>query len=76
MYRVGRTEIAAAARVLRSGKLFRYDIGDVCARFETRYADYLGTKHCILSSSGTTALTAALVGRRRACCATRAISPC
>jgi dTDP-4-amino-4,6-dideoxygalactose transaminase len=62
MYRIGDKEIERLDRAVRSGRLFRYDIGQECARFEKRYARQLGVKHCALTSSGTTALTAALVG--------------
>ncbi len=62
MLRVGQKEIDAIARVLLSGKVFRYDIGGECGRFERRFARYLGVKHATLCSSGTAALTAALVG--------------
>jgi dTDP-4-amino-4,6-dideoxygalactose transaminase len=62
MYTVGEEEIEAVAEVIRSGKLFRYDVGRQCDRFERRYADYLGVGHCALAASGTYALTAALVG--------------
>ena len=64
MYRIGREEIDAISGVLLSGKVFRYGIGNACTRFEERYAKYLGAKHVMLTSSGTTALTAALVGQR------------
>jgi len=62
MYRVGQKEVDAIARVLLSGKIFRYGIGAECRRFERRYAKFLGVKHVCMTSSGTTALTAALVG--------------
>jgi dTDP-4-amino-4,6-dideoxygalactose transaminase len=62
MYRVGQKEVDAIAKVLLSGKVFRYNIGGECARFERRYAKMLGVKHVLLTSSGTTALTAALGG--------------
>jgi len=62
MYRVGKKELDAVARVLRSGRVFRYNIGGECARFERRYARVLGVKHVHLTASGTTALTAALAG--------------
>lgn len=60
MLRVGQKEVDAIAKVLLSGKVFRYNIGGECARFEQRYAKYLGVKHVWMTSSGTTALTAAL----------------
>ncbi|NQT88510.1 DegT/DnrJ/EryC1/StrS family aminotransferase [bacterium] len=62
MYRVGQKEVDAVAKVLLSGKVFRYGIGGECARFERRYGKMLGVKHTLLTSSGTTALTAALGG--------------
>jgi dTDP-4-amino-4,6-dideoxygalactose transaminase len=60
VYVVGEEEIAALARVIRSGALFRYGIGSECDRFETRYAQYLGTKHFALAASGSNALAAAM----------------
>jgi dTDP-4-amino-4,6-dideoxygalactose transaminase len=62
MYRVGQKEVDAIARVLLSGKVFRYQIGRECARFERRWAKHLGVGHAWLTSSGTTALSAALGG--------------
>lgn len=64
MYRIGQKEIDAVSEVLLSGKVFRYGIGGACTRFEERYSKYLGVRHCIMTSSGTTALTAALVGQK------------
>ena len=62
MLRVGQKEIDAIAKVLLSGKVFRYNIGGECGRFEKRYSKFLGVKHVWMTSSGTTALTAALGG--------------
>ncbi len=62
MYIVGQEEIDAIAEVIRSGKLFRYGVGQECDRFEQRYAGYLDVKHCSLTASGTYGLTAALIG--------------
>jgi dTDP-4-amino-4,6-dideoxygalactose transaminase len=62
MFRVGQPEIDAFADVVRSGKIFRYGKGGQCDKFEGRYAKMLGVKHAHLTSSGTTALTAALAG--------------
>jgi dTDP-4-amino-4,6-dideoxygalactose transaminase len=62
MLRAGQKEIDAVAKVVRSGKLFRYGKGSQCERFEQRYAKYLGVKHALMCSSGTSALTAALAG--------------
>lgn len=63
MYQVGKEEIDAISEVLLTGKLFRYGIGTACATFEERYAKFLGVKHAMLTSSGTTALHAALVSQ-------------
>ncbi len=62
MFRVGQKEVDAIAKVLLSGKLFRYGIGGECERFERCYAKSLGVRHVCMTSSGTTALTAALAG--------------
>lgn len=61
MYIVGEEEVEALAQVVRSGALFRYGVGGACDRFEERYAEWLGTKHVGLTSSGTFALTASLI---------------
>ena len=62
MYIMGEEEIEAVAKVLRSGKLFRYGNGDECETFERRYAEYLGVKHARLTCSGSYALHSALIG--------------
>ncbi len=64
MYRVGNEELKRIRSVVETGRLFRYGIGDECATFERRYAEKLGVKHCVLTASGTNALTAALIGAR------------
>jgi dTDP-4-amino-4,6-dideoxygalactose transaminase len=61
VYIAGEEEIAAIARVIRSGALFRYGVGSECDRFEARYAQYLGVKHFALAASGSNALAAAMV---------------
>ena len=63
MFRIGKEEIKAIENVLLSGKVFRYGIGGECNRFEERYSEYLDVKHCLMTSSGTTALTAAMIGQ-------------
>jgi dTDP-4-amino-4,6-dideoxygalactose transaminase len=60
MYVVGEEEIEAIARVIRSGKLFRYGEEGQCATFEKQYAACLGVGNFGLSASGTFALTAGL----------------
>lgn len=62
MYRIGQKEIDGVARVVNSGKAFRYGIGGECERFEQRYAKRLGAKYCVQTASGTHSLTAALIG--------------
>lgn len=62
MYKIGQEEIDAVAEVIRTGKLFRYGIGNACETFEKRYAEYLGVKHVMLNTSGTVSLHAALAG--------------
>lgn len=61
MYLVGEEEAEALARVVKAGALFRYGVGSECDRFEERYAEYLGTRHVALTSSGTFALTASVI---------------
>lgn len=53
------TEIAAAERVLRSGKL-NYWTGEECRLFEAEYAARLGRTHAISLANGTVALELAL----------------
>lgn len=62
MYKLGQEEIDAVAACINSGKMFRYYEGGLCHQFEQRWAKHLGVKYAHMSSSGTTALTAALVG--------------
>jgi len=62
MFEIGSKEIDAIAKVIRSGKMFRYHPGGECERFEKRYAKFLGVRHVCVTSSGTTALSAAMVG--------------
>jgi len=61
MYIVGEEEIDALAKLIRSGKLFRYGVGGECDRFEARYADHLGVSQFALTVSGTYALSAAMI---------------
>jgi len=67
MLKVGEAEVRAAARVIRSGVLFRY--GDPrkghpneCAKFERELAAKVGKKHALLVTSGTAALVCSLAG--------------
>lgn len=62
MYRIGQPEIDAVAKIIKKGKLFRYAKDSECNRFETRWSKYLNVKHAHMTSSGTAALTAAMIG--------------
>ena len=63
MFRMGKEEIAAVARVIESKQLFRVNTGYREAdKFEEEYAKVIGTDYAILMSSGTGALIAGLVG--------------
>lgn len=62
MYRIGKEEIDAAARVIASKQLFRVG-GELreCANFEKEWAEKIGTKNALLiSGGGTAALTSAI----------------
>jgi dTDP-4-amino-4,6-dideoxygalactose transaminase len=61
MYIIGDREIEAIAEAIRSGNIFRYEIGNRCETFERRYAEILSVKHVHMTASGTNALTAALI---------------
>ena len=64
MYGIGQPELDRIAGVFATGNLFRYlaEGGAECERFESRYAERLGVRHCLMTASGTNALTAALMG--------------
>jgi perosamine synthetase len=55
---IGEEEIAAVVSVLKSGQLAQ---GPRVAEFEERFAAFCGVRHAIATSSGTTALVAALL---------------
>jgi dTDP-4-amino-4,6-dideoxygalactose transaminase len=57
--RFGTEEENAVLEVLRSGKLNR-NCGTRVKEFEARFADHLGVKHAIMSTSGTAAIHIAL----------------
>lgn len=60
MYRIGQAEIDALAKVIRDGPFFRYDEDNACDAAERGLQAYLGAAHVCLSSSGNTALIAAM----------------
>ena len=64
MYEIGKPEIAAVARVIESGQLFRYRGGEggECDKFERELCAKLGAKYSLLMTSGTSALICALAG--------------
>ena len=55
---IGEDEVAAVARVMRSGMLAQ---GSVVTEFESHFAEYCGVEHAIGVNSGTAALHAALL---------------
>ena len=61
MYEIGRAEIEAVTKVIRSGKLMR-DFGGTgswCERFEAALAEKVGVKYAVTTCSGTSALIGA-----------------
>ena len=52
-------EIQAVAEVLASNRV-NYWTGDLCRDFERRFANWVGTRHAVALSNGTTALEACL----------------
>ncbi|MGI6203504.1 MAG: DegT/DnrJ/EryC1/StrS family aminotransferase [Eubacteriales bacterium] len=63
MYRIGKEEIEALARVIESRDLFKINSG-ACEvlNFEAELCEKLGVKHSILMTSGKAALISGLVG--------------
>jgi perosamine synthetase len=57
---LGPDDAGAVARVLESGKLTQLT-GPSVQQFEERFAAYHGASHCVATSSGTTAIHAALI---------------
>ncbi len=55
---LGKEEISSVVSVLKSGALAQ---GKMVEQFEKDFAEYIGTKHAIATSSGTTALHLALL---------------
>jgi len=64
MYEIGKAELRNIAKVIESGQTFRYRGGEGgwCDRFEAALARKIGVKHALATSSGTAALTCAMVG--------------
>ncbi len=63
MYRIGKEEIKAVSRVIKSGKLFRYleEPGET-DKFEQELAEKIGVKYAFSVNSGTSALICAFAG--------------
>jgi dTDP-4-amino-4,6-dideoxygalactose transaminase len=57
---MGDEEIAAAAEVMRSQKLFRYGGTGQCEALEKEAGEWLGVKHAVFLTTGTAGLTCAL----------------
>ena len=64
MYIMGKEEAEAAARVIKSGKLFRYLGGEEreSELFEKEWSEKIGVKHTVVVTSGTAALICGMVG--------------
>lgn len=62
MYRIGDVELKRIERLFEGGKIFRYGMGGECDTFEKDWGKHLGTKYVRMTTSGTSALYAALVG--------------
>jgi len=65
MYIMGKAEIDAVAKVIKSGRLFRYHDGKVnpfIGSFEKAIARKLGTRYAFATNSGTSSLICALAG--------------
>ncbi len=64
-HNLGIEEIEAVSRVIRSGKLFRYqNQPGECRKFEESFARKFGANYAILVTSGTNALVAALLASK------------
>lgn len=62
MYEIGNLEVQAIKNIISKKKLFRYHENSECDLFEIKYSKYLSIKYTALTTSGTTALTSALIG--------------
>ena len=63
MFRIGKEEVEAVARVIESKQLFRVNEAlKEADNFEREFSEVIGTDYAVLMSSGTGALIAALVG--------------
>ncbi len=63
MFRIGKEEAEAVARVLETGELFRVNTAlQEAEKFDKEFSEVIGTEYSILLSSGTGALMAALAG--------------
>ena len=56
---IGQGDVDAVSAVLRSGKLFRYDGGQI-ETWEKTYREYIGTEYALAVTNGTAALEIAL----------------
>ena len=63
MYELGKREIDAITKVIKEGQLFRYRGGEGgwCDKFESAFAEKMGTKFGLVVSSGTGGLICALI---------------
>ena len=64
MYRIGGVELKRVERLFGDGRMFRYREKGECDRFEAAWGKRLGVKYVRMTTSGTSALYAALVGMK------------
>ena len=57
-------EVEAAAAVIRSKKLFRFNDASQCEAFEKEVCEYLNVKHALFVTAGTSGLICGLAGLR------------
>lgn len=62
MYRIGRLELRRIEALFRSKQIFRYGRAGECETFEQNWGKRIGVEHVRMTTSGTSALHAALVG--------------
>lgn len=62
MYRIGDIELKRIESLFKSGEIFRYGKAGECQKFEEDWGKRLGVKYVRMTTSGTAAMYAALVG--------------
>ncbi|MBI4978625.1 MAG: DegT/DnrJ/EryC1/StrS family aminotransferase [Spirochaetes bacterium] len=60
MFKIDEKEVDAVANIIKSGKIFRYNPGSCTEFLEKEWAEKIGTKYSLATSSGTASLICAL----------------